>query len=397
MAKMRLTQKGLEGLKPPASGQADYYDTGGPPGFLIRVSQGGTKTFQQLYRVNGVMKRWTVGRFPALSLAEARDKAKKRDANETDPVGEKKRAQAELERAETFKELAAKFFEANADRLKPRTRDEWKRIEEQELRPHFGTMRPQEITRGDIRAFLEAKAKTAPYMSNRILEVIRRIYSWGVEVERVAASPCVGLKKVGVEKQRERVLTTEELKKVFEALKKERPMIASFFRLALLTGARRGEILSVRWSDVDFDERLLTFPDTKNNAAHTIPLSEDAVKVLRELHPLAGHSEYVFMGPTGAAIQNPQKAVARVRKNSGVEFRIHDIRRSVATGIARLGVPREVISAILGHTIAGPQATRIYDRHSRIPEMRAALERWSRELERIQTGQSAKVVSIAGQ
>ncbi|MGH9459741.1 MAG: integrase arm-type DNA-binding domain-containing protein [Vicinamibacteria bacterium] len=159
MAKIKLTQKGLEVLKPPAAGQVDYYDVGGPPGFLVRVSQGGTKTFMQLYRVNGKLKRWKVGNFPALTLAEARDKAKKRDANGTDPVGEKKRAKAEIERAETFRQLAEKFFEANADRLKPKTLLEWKRIEEQELRRQFGEMRPREITRGDIRAVLEAKAR----------------------------------------------------------------------------------------------------------------------------------------------------------------------------------------------------------------------------------------------
>jgi integrase len=257
-------------------------------------------------------------------------------------------------------------------------------------------MSPHEIIRADIRAFLKEKAKSAPYMANRILEVIRRVYSWGVEEERVAASPCVGLKKAGIEKERERVLSTEELRKVMEAIDRERPMIAGFFRLALLTGARRGEILGARWRDVDFEERLLTFPDTKNNTAHTVPLSESAVRVLRELHPLAGHTEWIFLGPTGGAIQNPQKAVGRLRKKTGIEFRIHDLRRTVATGLARLGVPRDVISSVLGHIIAGPQATRIYDRHARIPEMRHALDRWARDLERIRTSKTADVVSIVG-
>lgn len=388
MAKKKLTARTLEALKPPATGQVDYYDLGGPPGFLVRVSQGGTKTFMQLYRVNGKMKRWKVGRFGELTLAEAREKAKKRDALHEDPVGRK----AELERAETFGQLAEQFLEAEGTKLKEKTLIEWRRIVENELLDVFGAMKPHEMTRGDIRAFLDEKAKTAPYMSNRILEVIRRIFAWGVDVEKVAASPCVGLKKPGVEKSRERVLSTEEVRGVFEALDHERPLIAGFFRMAFLTAARRGEILGAKWTDLDLEEKLWTIPDTKSGRSHAIPLSDEAVKVFRALHLLAGHFDYVFLGPTGGPVQSPQKAVARLRKRTGIEFRVHDIRRSVATGIARLGVPRETISAILNHVVGGPAATRVYDRHARIPEMRHALDRWARELERIRTGAEPKVV-----
>ena len=391
MAKMKFTVRSLEALKPPASGQVDYWDTSGPGGFGIRISQGGAKSFFLAYRRGGKAKRWTIGRFPSTTLAEAYKKAKKTDANHDDPVGRR----AELKRAGAFKDLAAQFFEANEGRLKSKTAIEWKRINETELLPHFGEMKPHNITRGDIRTFLDEKAKAAPYMANRILEVIRRIYSWGVDVEKVAASPCVGLKKPGVEKQRERVLSTVEIRKVLKAIDQERPIIAGFFRLALLTGARRGEILGAKWADIDFEEKLWTVPDIKNNTAHTLPLSPAAAKVLQGLYPLAGHSEHVFLGPTGRAIQNPQKAVERLRKNTKIEFRAHDLRRTVATGLARLGVPHEVISAVLNHVVSGPQATRIYERHGKIPEMRRALDRWARELERIRTGaEKEKVVSI---
>jgi len=200
-------------------------------------------------------------------------------------------------------------------------------------------MNPHDIARGDIKAVLNAKAEHAPYMANRLFETIRRIYSWGVEEDKVQASPCVGIKKPGgKEPPRERVLNAEEIRNVWEALGAERPLIGSFFKLLFYTGARRGEVLGIRWRDVDFEQTLWTLPDTKMNRGHTLPLSNEAVDVLRSLYPLTGNSEWIFMGPTGAAIQNPQKAVARVRINSKVQFRIHDVRRTVATGLAQIGV-----------------------------------------------------------
>lgn len=386
--KQTLTVKGLEALKPPRSGQIDIYDLGGPPGFLVRVSQGGTKTFQQMYRVNGKMKRWTIGRFPSTSLAEARDKAKRRDALHEDPVGRK----VELKRASTFGDLAEQFLESEGPKLKERTLVEWRRIIENELLDAFGAMKVHEIGRGDIRTFLDEKAKTAPVMANRILEVIRRVFAWGLDVEKVQTSPAAGLKKPGVEKSRERVLTNEEIRRVLEALEEERPLSAAFFKIAFFTAARRGEILGAKWTDLDLGEKLWTIPDTKAGRSHAVPLSDEAVSVFRALRLLSGHSPFVFIGPTGGPVQSPQKAVARLRKRTGIEFRVHDIRRTVATGIARLGVPRETISAILNHVSGGPAATRVYDRHSRIPEMRAALTRWAAELDRIRTGATAQVV-----
>ena len=394
MPKMNLTARAVERIVPPASGRVDYFDQdrGAPPGFGLRVSSSGTKAWFYVYRRGGALKRWTIGRFPILSLADAREKARKAKADGGDPA----KTKAEEKRAETFRQLSEQFLEAEGGKLKEKTLVEWKRIVDNELVPYFGGMKPHDITRGDIRAFLGEKAKSAPYMANRILEVIRRIYSWGVDVEKIAASPCVELKKPGVEKSRERVLSNEEIRKVYEALGKERPLSAAFFQIAFLTAARRGEILGAKWSDLDLDEKLWTIPDTKGGRSHTLPLTDEAVKVFRMLHPLSGNSEHVFLGANAKAVQSPQKAVARLRTRTRIEFRVHDIRRSVATGIARLDVPRETISAILNHVSGGPAATRVYDRHARIPEMRQALERWGRELERIRTGKTegAEVVAF---
>lgn len=391
---MTLTARAIERIETPTAGRIDYFDQdrGAPPGFGLRVSSSGKKTFYYMYRRGGALKRWTIGRYPMLSLADAREKARKTQANGGDPA----KTKAEAKRAETFRQLSDQFLEGHEKKLKEKTLVEWKRIIDKELVPYFGEMKPHEIKRGDVIAFLEEKAKTAPYMANRIFEVIRRVFAWAVEKAKVDATPCVRIKKPGTEKQRERVLTTEEIRKVFAALKKERPIIASFFRMAFLTGARRGEILGAAWTDVDFDKKRINFRDAKSGHDHALPLSTAAVRVLQEIRPFAGPS-VIFLGPSGKAIQHPAKAISRLRTRSGVQFRIHDVRRTVATGLAEIGVRPDVISTVLGHTIGGAPATRGYEHYHRIPEMASALEAWAAHLGKIISGKTEGADLVAFQ
>jgi integrase len=149
----------------------------------------------------------------------------------------------------------------------------------------------------------------------------------------------------------------------------------------------------MEWTDIDFEQALWTLV-AKGGRQHVIPLSGEAVRVIESLRPLSGHKPAVFLGPTGDAIANPGKSIIRLRKRSKVEFRIHDIRRTVATGLAQIGVRTDVVSAVLGHTISGPQATRAYERHGRIPEMRTALERWAAHIQRIITSKEASVIAF---
>ena len=399
MAKRNLTQRGIEAMKCPTTGRYDVWDLGGPPGFHVRVSAGGVKTFALLYRRGGKKRKWTIGRFPSVSLADARDKAKRVDVLKEDP----QKAKVELRRAGTFLSLMAAYFRANRRKLKRRTLEEWLRIAKVELRPELGTMLPHEITRGDLRTLLDRKAQKSPYMANRILEVIRRVYSWGVETDKVTASPCIGLKKPGVEKQRERVLSPDEIKRVLKVLDQDKPVsketgkelpslkpYAPFFRLALLTAARKSELLEAKWSDVDLEGALWTIAETKMGRAHVLPLPAAAVSILEAL-PREG--DYIFR-ETGRITAHPKKGIAWLRQRTGIDFRIHDLRRTTATGLAQLGVRSEVISAVLNH-VSGQEATRVYQRHKWIPEMRQALERWAQELERINTGKKADVVAIA--
>ena len=244
-------------------------------------------------------------------------------------------------------------------------------------------------------------------MANHVLGLVRRIFTWAMETDKLQASPCVGLRKPAVARARDRVLSHDEIKLVLDTIEKSkrkgrdgklidssygRPFAKAFFRLALLTAARKGELLGAKWSDIDLGEKLWMIPDTKMGRAHVLPLSSAAVDVLEAL---PRESEWVLRSMSGRIVNHPKRAIRDMRTDTGLEFTIHDLRRTTATGLAQLGVRTEAISAVLNHVVSGPEATRVYQRHSWIPEMRQALERWAQELERIRQGKAAKVVLIS--
>ncbi len=383
MPRTTLTARTLAVLQPDPARQVDYWDRS-LPGFGIRVSPGGRKTFTILYRQGGKVKRYTLGTHPPVALADARDEARLRLAEihtkGADPQAVRIEERQPLD-DDTFGGLTGHFLERQAARLRPNTLDAWTRIVRVEIIPAFGERKAASIKRGEIRAFVQGIVERGtPYWANRVFEVVRRVFNWAVEEDLLEASPCVGLKKPGVEQARDRVLTADEIAQVWSVLDDEGP-VGQALKLLFYTGARRGEVLSLRWSELDLAERLWRIPAarSKNRDTHVIPLSTGALRVLDGLGD--AHSKWVFPSPRGdAAIGSPQKAAERIRARSGVAFRLHDIRRTAATGLASLGTPPAIVSAVLGHTPPGPAATLIYNRYTPVREMRAALEAWAAHL-----------------
>lgn len=163
---------------------------------------------------------------------------------------------------------------------------------------------------------------------------MRTVYNWAISEDLVQISPCYGLKRFAKEKSRERVLDTNEIRQVHDALRHERPLIAAYFRLLFLTACRGSEALNAQWNEIDFERRLWTISLTKAGRSHALPLSSRAIEVLQTLRLLRDGSVHIFPSPTGSGpITYPGKTVARVRDRSGLEYRIHDIRRTVSTGL----------------------------------------------------------------
>ena len=392
--KAPLTSRKVASLKPPESGQVDVFDER-TPGFGVRITPSGRKSFVCFYRVGGKLRRWTIGSCDSLSLAEARARAKKARAlahEGQDPAAEK----AEQRRSDDFAGLVERFFEDRAREIKPRTLYEWKRLAARELVPRFGRAKPGDIKRADVKTMMKDIADRAPVVANRAFELTRAIYRWAIREELVESSPCLGLKRYTPEKSRERVLASDELRAVWSVLDDQHTVTAGVVKLILLTAVRKGEALAARWVDIDAVERLWVIPQTKADRPHRLPLSSEALEVVASMREATGHTPYVFAGPLDKPMVSVDRAVDCIRQSSGTkDWTLHDLRRTVATELAKMRVPRDVRDRILNHVDGeGAASTRVYDRYDRLDEMRSSLDAWAHRLNAIVSNKSKGVADV---
>lgn len=382
MPKADLNAKLVESLRPVPGKQIDHLD-GNVRGLALRVSPGGKKAWILLYRRKGRLRRFTFAPYPDLGLADARQRA--RDilhdvASGKDPAAER---QAER-RAETFKEIADVYLKKHA--VKKRSGDEDARIINRELLPHWGSWKAVDITRRDVRNLLEEIAdRPAPIMANRTLALVRKMFNFAIGRDFLESNPCQAVPRLGEEKKRERVLTQDEIRKLWNAIDEEKPMVAAILKIRLLTAQRGGEVLTMQWNDIDFDTAWWTIPAerAKNGRSHRVPLTTQAVEILESLAPTARKTKSLWVFPSpwhdGAKpIGHIQKAIERLRAKTGVDFRGHDLRRTAASLMTGAGVPRLSVTKLLNH--CEQSVTAIYDRHSYDKEKQEALAIWDREL-----------------
>jgi len=364
------------------------------PGFFLRVTPQGTRSFGIVYTTrDGRLRRCTLGPVGPLGLSQARAQAKRLRgavAQGEDPQGDRMSARRQPLSAATIATLVESFLSSKeATAWRPKTRQEFERILRVEVVPALGHLKPDEVKRGEVRALVDRLSDRAPIMANRVFEVTRRLYTWAIGKDLVETSPCVGLSKPGFETQRDRVLSEDEIRAVWSACDAEPGIIADAFRLMLLTAQRRGEVLSMRWQDVDGAWWTIPAEVAKNGRSHRVPLSPQALAIL-ERRREGAKGPWVFPSPTtDRPIENPQKAAERLREHSKVpDLRLHDFRRTAASLMTGMGISRLTVKKILNH--AERDVTAIYDRHSYDPEKRAALEAWGRRLEAIVGGQGPK-------
>ena len=253
------------------------------------------------------------------------------------------------------------------------------------------------ITRRQVRDLVEGLAETAPIMANRVLACLRKVFNWALGRELIEANPCAGIERPAAEHQRDRVLSPDEIRRLWKALDDEDPPTAALFRLYLLTAARGYELRTMRWEDVDLESGWWTIPAerSKNRLAHRVPLSPLAVLILWDLQARATKSPWVFSstGPEGYRV-SIQKAALRVRAASRVDFTPHDLRRTAASHLTgELKISRLVVSKLLNHVERG--VTAIYDRASYDQEKRQAVDKLARYLKAIVAAKpTEKVVGL---
>jgi integrase len=383
MPKMRLTQRGIENLKHTGKWINDYWDEE-LPGFCLRVHPSGRKAFCVRYTGdNGKRRRIHIGRFPPLSLAEAREHAKViigRIARGEDPQAERVADKESI----TLEELAAEYLELHAKRKK----ESWcedARILRVDLLPAWGNRRAKTIGRREVGELLDGIVdRGAPIMANRVKALISKMYNFGMGRDLVAFNPCHGVSLPSKPRQRDRVLDAEEIPRLWRALGELDPVLAGTYQLRLLTAQRGVEVSRLRWDQLRGSWWTIPSSVTKNGLSHRVPLSAQVQSLLSGLRCLSSDSAWVFPSPVhcGSPLKSFSRASRRLARAAGLaDFTAHDLRRTAASHMTSLGVPRLVVSKILNHVESG--VTSVYDRHSYDLEKRSALDLWGSRVEEI--------------
>jgi integrase len=355
--RLKLTELRIANLTKPQDGAAYIYDTV-TPSLAIRITSAGTRSFVIVKKINGRAQRITLGRFPGLRLDDARQAARTiagEIAKGEDPVALRRAARAR-------KTKLADLWPSYLAHLKQRNRT-WQRDEQRwntEINPVIGDKALAEITRGECQALVDRVGADYPIAANRIASLLSALLNFAVRSERLAVNPAKGLIRFQ-ETSRSRVLNTNELENLLGSIEAEGQPWASAFLMLLFTGARRGSVVSMRWEDIDLGTAIWTIPPSvsKNKSATPIPLTEPALRLLQQQLERSAGEPWVFPSPVGEGhLVGLPKAWARVLRRAGIKnLRIHDIRRSVGTAMARTGASPHLIATGLGHrSIASARA-----------------------------------------
>jgi integrase len=406
-----LTVARIEAAKPR---EARYeLPDAGLPGFYLIVQPSGYKSFALRYRVAAKPKKFTIGAFPKLSLEAARKLAREAAvavARGEDPGAEKKAAKAKRQPTgvpQTIEALAALFMERYAKKnTRERSWQETERILNRDVLPAWKGRLLDSIRRRDVIALLDDIAGKHKVHANRVLAAVRRMFSWACERDILEASPCFGVKAPSQEVSRDRVLSDDELALVMRAASALETPFGPYVQMLALTLQRRNEVSGMKWRELDLANTTWTLPAsrTKNANEHIVPLSAAAMHILETLKTerFAG-SDYVFTTTGKSPISGFAKLKKQIDKlitaeNGGepiAPWRFHDLRRSGASKMPRLGVTLPVVEKILNHTsgsFAG--VVGVYQRHDFQDEKRAALEAWASFLGRLTEGGGDNVANL---
>lgn len=368
-----LNEKKIASIKASHKRQ-EFWDTS-LQGFGLRVSPTGLKTYFMMCRENDKQRRISLGRYPIISLADAREeaRAKLRLISLGLPLEEKK------EKAISLEHVFNSFIEIYA---KKKTKD-WQRTDKRlrgTLIKEYGCMDIREITRKNLISLLDSiVARGTPIQANRVHSGMSKFFKWCIERGYIESSPALNISKPAPENPRDRVLSDEELTKIWIETEKMSYPFGPLFQLLILTGQRRSEVSDMRWSEVILKDKIWIIPKerAKNGHSHSVPLSDEAIRILKKT-PKFLHSDFVFSTTGRSSVSGFGKVKSRLDKKSDTHgWTIHDIRRTVASGMAKLKVSPYIVEKILNHvsgTFSGVAG--VYNRYGYDDEKREALQIW---------------------
>jgi integrase len=419
----------LRSIKPAEKDKRDIYYDAQIPGFGIRVTErsageniGAFVLVTRFEKGKSPTPR-RIGDYPAMTLAKARQTA--RDWRELIAQGidpkvkeAKQRREEDRRREETFTAVFEAFAEDHLSTL--RTGAAVKKVVENHVFPKWGSRPISEIRRADVNELIRALRKDAPIGANRLLASLKTFFSWAIEQELIDASPAASIKRPSKEIKRDRVLSDMEICAIWQACG-DLGAFGRAFKLMLATGQRRSEVGKMTWAEIDRKQMVWTLgrERTKADRAHEVPLSALAMSIIEKSPKLGdfifstGRSAPARAGGTAkpVAISGWSKAKSTLDKRARerlqalavergedapakiADWHLHDLRRTAATHMARLGVDRVVIAKVLNH--AENEVTAIYDRHRYGVEKRRALDLWGERLAAIVSGtDGGNVVSL---
>ncbi|MDP2179994.1 site-specific integrase [Methylicorpusculum sp.] len=383
MPKCSFTLRWIDTVKLPDQGQTDYFDER-TTGLGLRISSAGRKSWFVMYRHAGRLRRYTLGTFPALGLADAREKAKAllhEAALGNDPASEKQVKRG----AVTFGQLAEQYIELHAKARKKSWKED-QRILDHDALPLWKNVKAHEIKRRDIIALLDKIVLRAPIQANRTLALVRKLFNWAISRDLLEINPCAQVQMPAKENKKDRVLSEDEIVKFWITLSSA--SMSELSRLCLqfqlVTAQRKGEIVIAEWCEFDLNNGWWTIPSekVKNKLSHRVPLSPSALSLLEKIKLISGESRWLFPSAKGDKPIRDTSIDHALHKNEALfqipPFTPHDLRRTAASHMTSLGVSRLTVSKILNHSESG--ITAVYDRHSYDREKRAALMLWSDRL-----------------
>jgi integrase len=357
--KINFTKAALTGATPAAKGKRDYYYDGKEKGLVLAVTPAGGKSFYLYKRIDGRPERLLLGKFPDLTVENARKlaaSAKGEIAMGENPQKAKRSIRDEM----TFGALFTEYLEKHS-KVHKRS---WA-YDEREVNKflkHWFKRKISSIEKPEVeRLHAKVGKENGLYQANRLLERIRSIFSKATDWGWNGVNPATGIKKYR-EKSRDRFLQPEELPRFFEALSNEPNEAArDFFMMSLLAGARKSNTLAMRWDEISFHGATWRIALTKNDDPQIVHLSPQAMEILKErkLHSL---SPWVFPGGGASGhLADPKKAWMRILKEAGIaDLRIHDLRRTLGSWQAATGANSYIIGKSLGHR--SQQSTAVYAR-----------------------------------
>lgn len=396
MAKQKLSKSAVEKLTP---AKVDYVVWDAElPGFGLRVKPSGVKSYVVQYRnrKTGASRRKTLGRHgPLLTFHKARERARIVLADSlkgNDPIADDRAVRA----APTVKELAADYLEQHAvPKKRPRSVENDRSMLDRIILPRLGSKKVSAVQMRDLHA-LHVAMKDTPYQANRVLALLSRMFSLAAKWGWRSDNPVKGIERYH-EERRERWLSDEELRRLLGALSDHpNQRAANAVRFQLLTGARIGEVLASRWSDVDMERGVWIKPShhTKQKRTEHLPLSAPALALLAEMREKADTDErYLFPGDVpDKPLQGIKKFWLGITDKVGIEdYRLHDNRHTHASHLVSSGLSLEIVGRLLGHT--NPLTTKRYA-HLADDPLRAAAERFGSKMDALQETREVNVIPI---